>query len=248
MLDISHNNISDDGAIAISEYLRLSKTLKELHVSNNDITNKGIIEITQAIQINTALRLIDLKISRCKDVVRALSDCLKQNTTLKVLGISWNDNSDNTYIYAVGISNIGCLDTTWPHCQSIKHYVQQYDYEKFNYWLQYEWRFSNHVSGCKVQMFTDTEAILLTSLLYCNDDVATIKVVGHKVCDSAAITFSDFLKTNKTLEKLELAWNIISSEAIKQIMKALQANTILHTLDVSHNIISDGHWQISSEQ
>ena len=42
-LDISHNNICDDGAVAISEYLKVNTTLTNLNISNNSITSNGII-------------------------------------------------------------------------------------------------------------------------------------------------------------------------------------------------------------
>ena len=94
VLDISYNNIFDDGAVAISEYLRANKTLKKLIMSNNEITSLSVIKIIEAIQMNTTLRLLDIShnnISRCREVVTALSDHLKHNNTLQVLEISWND-------------------------------------------------------------------------------------------------------------------------------------------------------------
>ena len=218
MLNISHNNISYYGAVAISEYLRATKTLQELNVSHNDITNEGIVKIAEAIQMNTTLRLLDIShnnVSRSRKVVTALSDHLRHNNTLQILGISWNNNYI-MYVYAVGINNTCYVGNTWPHCQNIKHYVHEYNYEEFDHWLQFEWSFSDYDTVYKQKLqFSNTEAILLTALVYGNVNVTTIKIVGNKISDSAAITISDFLKVNKILEKLELSQNIISSEAIK---------------------------------
>ena len=44
-LDISHNYISDEGAIIVSGYLKLNGTLKELNLCNNKITGDGIIKM-----------------------------------------------------------------------------------------------------------------------------------------------------------------------------------------------------------
>ena len=91
MLDISHNIISDDGAIAISKCLKVSTTLKVLNISNNEITYYGIIKIAEAIKVNTTLSLLDASgnnMNRFTEIARVLSDHLKNNTTLQVLKIS----------------------------------------------------------------------------------------------------------------------------------------------------------------
>ena len=90
-LGISSNNITDDGVIAVSEYLKVNKTLKELHMSNNSITNHSVIKITEAIQTNTTLKLLDVShnnLHRCKETAISLSAHLEHNNTLQVLGIS----------------------------------------------------------------------------------------------------------------------------------------------------------------
>ena len=88
-LDISNNSISDYGAAAISDYLREKNALKELDLSTNFITCHGIIKIAEVIKINAALRLLDVTHNdtcKCRKVKATLSDCLKHNRTLQVLG------------------------------------------------------------------------------------------------------------------------------------------------------------------
>ena len=46
MLNISYNNLSDDGAVAISEYLKHNSTLQELKMSYNKVSDNGIINIS----------------------------------------------------------------------------------------------------------------------------------------------------------------------------------------------------------
>ena len=133
-LDISCNNISNDGAVAISKYLKANKTLKELNMSRNKIASHGIIKIAEAIQINTTLRLLDIshnKTSRCRDLVTALECCLKHNHALQVLGISWND-TETTCVYIVNEINNKCyISNTWPNwTKSIEN--KWYSFKKFN--------------------------------------------------------------------------------------------------------------------
>ena len=49
ILDISSNNISDDVAEAISEYLNYNGMLQELNISHNEITSEGIVKILKAL-------------------------------------------------------------------------------------------------------------------------------------------------------------------------------------------------------
>ena len=75
-------------------------------------------------------------ISRCREVVTALSDCLKCNNTLQVLGISWNDN-DIKYVYTVGINNKCCVNNVWSkNYNALQHCVSEYNYEESVHWQQ----------------------------------------------------------------------------------------------------------------
>ena len=232
-LELSYNYISDDGARAISECLKVSKTLKELNISNNMITSLGIIKITEAIQINTTLRLLDIlhnNISRCIEVVRVLSDHLRHNNTLQVLGISCND-SDTTYVYAVGINSECYVGDTWPRSEwnnNTVHYVQERHYIQLHHWPNDE--------GLQLQIFDSIEAIILTALLCNNAEISKLKIVRSELSENAVVFISDFLKVNKTLQEFELSK---SKTSIKQIIKAIRANATLQILNISYNIISD---------
>ena len=244
ILDLSHNNISDDGAVAINEYLKANTTLIELNISNNSINSYGIIKIAEAIKANTTLSLLDVSMNnldRSTEVAAALSNHLKHNNTLQILGISWND-SDTTYVYAVGINNECYVDNVWPKSlqtmSGMVHYINDHQLG-FN---QSSSSRANHLNKmqvrCKLQ-FSDTEGIILAALVQGCVNKQTIKIARSEISDNATTVISNCLKTNKVLHKLEFSHNIISSQAIKQIMKAIQINTTLQILDVSHNKICD---------
>ena len=253
ILNLSHNNISDDGAVVISDYIKANTTLKELNISNNKITSHGVIKIAEAITENTTICLLDVSmnnISRSTEVVTALSDCLKFNNTLQVLGISWDD-SDTTYVYQVAINNECYVDNKWPRSQwsifDMVHYVSDHS-------LKFDKKYNSRTihNTKKLQpssrlQFNDTEGIILAALVHGYDNVQTIKIVRSEIFDNAAIIISDFLKTNKTFHKLELSHNTTSNWAIKQIMKAIQINSALQVLDISHNEICDDGAEAISE-
>ena len=90
MLDISSNNISDDGAVAISECLKNKNiSLQKLNMSHNKISDKGITIIGKALQENTTLKIFDISHNSISDNgVLAFSKCIN---TLHQLRISWNN-------------------------------------------------------------------------------------------------------------------------------------------------------------
>ena len=233
-LDISSSNITDIGAVAVSEYLKANKTLKELHMSNNRITNDGIMKITEAIQTNATLRLLDVShndLHRCKETVATSSAHLEHNSTLKVLGISWDDyvttDIDVIYVYAIGVNNECHVDSTWPKPAWTNNTVC--------YEHKLDWGSENAES---VLQFNNDEVIVLTALIHGNF-VSSLQIVRCEISESTAIAISDFLKTDKTLKKLKLSLNIISVEAIEEIIKSIQTNSTLEILDISSNNVSD---------
>ena len=92
-LDISSNNLSDDGAEAIGDYLSKSSILCELNVSCSGITHVGAVKVAKALKCNTTNTLRKLDISRnsiSDDGVAAFGECLKTNNTLLKLDLSYN--------------------------------------------------------------------------------------------------------------------------------------------------------------
>ena len=99
-LDLSNNNLSDDGAVTISDGLKNNNTLLELNISHNNITNKGIKNITESIQVNTTLKKLDLSHNVISDDgTVTISDGLKNNNTLLELNISHNNITNKAIKY-----------------------------------------------------------------------------------------------------------------------------------------------------
>ena len=96
-LDLSNNNLCDDGAVTISDGLKYNNTLLELNISQNNITNEGTKNLTKAIQVNTTLRKLDISNNILSDDgATAIGNCLKCNSCLLEL-----------YISHIGITNKG---------------------------------------------------------------------------------------------------------------------------------------------
>ena len=102
--DISGNNISDNGAIAISECLKSNNAVQKLSTSPNE--NMTNITITQ--KFNTALQVLDiLSNNNISDVgAVAISECLVNNNILQELNMSRNQVSDKGITYLVKLYKI----------------------------------------------------------------------------------------------------------------------------------------------
>ena len=90
-LDLSNNNLSDDGAATLSDALKSNDSLLELKMSYNKITSVGAKEVGEAIKVNTALQKLDIHKNQISDNgATAISDGLKNNNSLQKLDMSSN--------------------------------------------------------------------------------------------------------------------------------------------------------------
>ena len=87
-LDLTHIKMSAIGAAALSDFLRVTKSLESLNISTNAIGDNGALAIAESLQINNSL--LQLIISRCEitcDGAVGISNMLKKNKILKYLSI-----------------------------------------------------------------------------------------------------------------------------------------------------------------
>jgi len=100
--EIMWKEICDDAAVVISDFLKSSKTLKNLNLTQNTISSEVIKEIMKAIKTNTILQILDISYNKISDNgAVAISELLKENNTLQRLSMSHNRISNN------GIIDIG---------------------------------------------------------------------------------------------------------------------------------------------
>ena len=97
-LDISCNEILDDGAIAIAECLKTNRTLKFLDVSQNNITEIGATEILEVMKINPVLEKLDID-KEWIEMIKPYNEQLLYNETVgKCYCIAINSH-DSSYLY-----------------------------------------------------------------------------------------------------------------------------------------------------
>jgi len=94
ILDLSYNKIGDIGALHLATSLRYNTTLQKLNLTRNDITDNGATYLGNALKYNTGLQALNLTRNDITDGVKKLAEGLFNNTSLKILDLSYNKIGD----------------------------------------------------------------------------------------------------------------------------------------------------------
>ena len=90
-LGLDYNNISDEGAKALAEVLKVNTALQRLDLNSNKISDEGAKALAEALKVNSALHRLDLRLNNISDEgAKALAEALKVNTALQKLGLHGN--------------------------------------------------------------------------------------------------------------------------------------------------------------
>ena len=260
-LDVSFNDITDDGIVAICGCLKNNNFLKDLDISDNQITTEGACAIAQVIQSNTTLQRLDISGCNIPNMgIVAISDCLEYNKTLKELYSKHNNVSTegankiarliqiNTTLKMIDISYCGIpSEGAMKITESCKH-------NRTLIGLTISWKDIEHIRG-RVQghvvntLESDCElsglnignsgAEIISNLL-CNKMKADkLDISNNSISDILPICNS-LVNASSTLQELNLSHNKISIKGAAKIAEVIAVNAILIKLDISScNICGD---------
>ena len=124
-MNLSNNDIHEEGAHHIAKLLTNTNVIYKLNLSGNRVGAEGLRSLCGALVTNTSLTELDL--SLCSIVVsenngRVLTEMLRRNNTLKVLNLSWSiltesachyiatGLKDNTSLRELNLSDCGLTD------------------------------------------------------------------------------------------------------------------------------------------
>jgi hypothetical protein len=95
LLDLSNNNIGDEGSKFISLMIRNCKSLRVLFLRNNNIGNEGIKLIAEALKTNNNINQINLDFCNINDSSLAyICEMIRVNDTLNTLILDHNSITD----------------------------------------------------------------------------------------------------------------------------------------------------------
>jgi hypothetical protein len=103
-LDLSGNNIGDDGAKAIADALKVNHSLETLYLNDNNIGDDGAKAIADALKDNKSLDKLDLDDNKIDDDgAKAIADALKVNHRLESLLLRNNNISADGKEYLLSL-------------------------------------------------------------------------------------------------------------------------------------------------
>ena len=124
-MNLSYNDIHEEGVHYIAELLTDTNVVNKLDLSGNYVDAEGLKSLCGALVTNTSLTELDLNNSSIvvsEDNGPVLTEMLRRNNTLKLLNLSWNiltesgchyiatDLKDNTSLRELDLSECGLMD------------------------------------------------------------------------------------------------------------------------------------------
>ena len=265
-LDLSNNNLSDDGAATISDGLKTNRTLLELNISHNGIEDNGAQEIAKAIKINLSLQNVDIsKNYISNEGLLYFMETVKSNCSLQVVNITHNNVTKsgfrNIKQFIENLRYPLLIIASWNEINSYGKLTTKI-YKTCTSGIIEEdvwWSFKHNDPDHIVTMLSDClkeDDTLLELNLYrkkitkvgakkigeaikVNTTLLKLDIDRNTISDDGAAAISDGLKCNSSLQELRMIDNKITSEGAKRIGEAIKVNTTLQKLYISKNTISD---------
>ena len=212
-LDITYHCISNTGAKVIGKAIQANTSLKKLEISHNNLSDDGAVAISECLKNNNTLQELDLSHNKVSDKgIINIGEALQINTTLQILDISHNNISDN-----------GVL--TFSDYLREKNTLHQLKISWNDIYMNLKLDVTSLDVSCKFKKsFSNTGAILLSKILYCNTNILKLDISYNDISKDGAIAISNCLKNNNTLQQLDMSHNKISIDGAIAISNCLKNN------------------------
>ena len=234
-LDLSRNEIGDEGARELAKMLQANTALKELDLSRNEIGHEGAHELAKMLQANTALKELDLSWNGIGHKGACIiAKMLQVNTALKELDLSWNGIGHKG---ACIIAKMLQANTALKELDLSGNRIGDEGACELAKMLQANTALKE--LDLSVNGIGDEGACELAKMLQANTALKELDLSRNGIGDEGACELAKMLQANTALKELDLSWNRIGDEGACELAKMLQANTALKELDLSWNGIGD---------
>ena len=234
-LQLGGNNISNDGAATISDALKSNDSLQILDISFNQINGEGAIKVAEAIKVNKTLLKLDMCRNKISDDgAAAISDALKSNNSLQILNISFNQiNGEGAIKVAEAIK----VNKTVRELQLGGNNISNDGAATISDALKSN--DSLQILDISFNQINGEGAIKVAEAIKVNKTVQKLYISCNNISDDGAAAISDALKSNNSLQMLCMPVNKITSEGAKVIAEAIKVNKTVQELRIYGNYISD---------
>ncbi|KAI8597484.1 hypothetical protein EDD21DRAFT_407566 [Dissophora ornata] len=232
-LNLQHNSIGNEGALALSEALKTNITLITLNLWRNSIEKEGALALSEALKTNTTLTTLNLwSNSIKKEGALALSEALKTNTTLTTLDLQYNSIGKEG---ALALSEALKTNTTLTTLYLGSNWIVKEGALALSEALKTNTILT--ILDLGNNSIENEGALALSEALKTNTTLITLNLLGSSIGKEGALALSGALKTNTTLTTLILRNNSIGNEGALELSEALKTNTTLTALNLYNNSI-----------
>lgn len=208
-LDISHNKIAEEGFSFLSNSLKINVYMKTLDVSNNPLGTSSGVDVGNVLRLNYTLT--DLRLNQCrfKDAsIEGMSKGLKVNRTLKKLWLRFNK---------IGPGGMEALS----HALVQNNALNQLALE------------GNRIGDKGVEHFC--------TIFPHNNSISTIELVSNGIGDQGALALGDSIWRSDMLQFVYLSSNEIGDPGMKGLAEGIaKARVLLHLSVVCNRVGSEG--------
>ena len=233
--NVSHNNITDEAAGDITNFLYKCIKLENFDLSHNNLQDAGIIKLCRT----TISSLISFDISHNNITVKAANDVAtfwSYNSQLQVFDLSSNG------LLEVGVKNIKDMQVVEnifnssvlniSNCSIINETVNELLTILSNNTIlkNLDLSYNDLLTSNATKIFTGMKNI---------SNLRAFNISHNMIADEAADKLATVLLKNSSLQKLDLSYNNLSTSDVVKIFTGMKNISNLRALNISHNMIAD---------
>ena len=234
-LDLSWNNISDEGIAKLVEFLKTDDRIMRLDLSYNQMGEQGAKIMAEMLKVNKRIYHLYLTGNKVGDIGGlALAGAIGGNTTLRTVELGNMALGHKTFtMFGICLKsdklNISRLNLDRPilfSCQeeSIDNLAMGL---RFNRSIQ---SFSMRNAGLR-----DRGCYSLCDNLCLNDTLQELDLASNKLTEDAGISLCKLLKDNSSIQRLNLANNELHDRGCEHLSEALGEYANVNDLDLAYN-------------
>ena len=234
-LDISCNNISDEGIKKVAEAIQINTTLQKLNISKNRISKEGVMRIVEVCTINRTLhKLVCTHNNLSKSGLAAINEYIRKENAVQIVDASWNDLGSKDGKLAIKTTfqsnndkELWFIDET-----------TEVNYRKEVLKVCCEDHWSEQTFNLSAMGISNFEVVIISDCLKLNSKFKELNLSNNIFNDEGVKAITKVIQINTSLQKLNVSCNKITDERIKTLAEAIQINTTLQELNISKNWIS----------
>ena len=230
-LNISHNNISDQGADNIATFISQNTELQELDLSHNNLQAAGAVKICRT----NISKLIKFNIGHNTIITTEASNdmaaFISLNNKLQLLDLSYSNlGFVSTFKNMQSTNNLSVL-------KIVNCYIISEAAKELATLLQYSSKLTE--IDLSHNNLSTTDAVKIFKGMKSVSYLVSINISHNMISDEAAGSIANVLLYSTKLKELDLSHNYFSASGIVKIFQEMKKVLNLIALNVSHNMITD---------